>query len=82
MELPDSDGPEDPRQRIRERAAQIRGHLAGVERAMDEPGGADALWHHLDQLGALFLRFEADARFFAMKQKGYVAQDGKLTREG
>jgi hypothetical protein len=73
---------DDPRQRIRGRATEIREHLAGVEAAMDDPGGGDAIWRHLDELDRLFLHYEGDARFFAMKLKGHVIQDGKMSREG
>jgi hypothetical protein len=79
---PDIDDLDDPRQRIRERAAQIREHVDGVERAMGDPAGGDAMWSHLDQLQAVLLRFEGDVRFLALKLKGHVIQDGKISREG
>lgn len=41
-----------------------------------------AIRHHLDQLEPLLLRFEGDARNFAMKRKGYAVQGGEMKREG
>jgi hypothetical protein len=72
---------DDPRQRIRERVAEVREHLTAIEGAMGSPGGGDAMLHHLHQAEALLLPLGGEVLFLAMKLKGVVIQDGKMNRE-